>query len=42
MNIDQSVTVGFIGLGSNGKPIADRVIAGGFKVVVTDIRVEAG
>jgi 3-hydroxyisobutyrate dehydrogenase-like beta-hydroxyacid dehydrogenase len=41
VNIDQSVTVGFIGLGSIGKPIADRIIAGGFKAVVTDIREEA-
>src|SRR3984957_2932924 len=41
MSADKSVIVGFIGLGSIGKPIAERIIAGGFKVVVTDIREEA-
>jgi 3-hydroxyisobutyrate dehydrogenase-like beta-hydroxyacid dehydrogenase len=41
MSRDKSVIVGFIGLGSIGKPIAERIIAGGFKVVVTDIREDA-
>jgi 3-hydroxyisobutyrate dehydrogenase-like beta-hydroxyacid dehydrogenase len=41
VNSDKSITVGFIGVGAIGKPIADRIIAGGFKVVVTDIREEA-
>jgi 3-hydroxyisobutyrate dehydrogenase-like beta-hydroxyacid dehydrogenase len=38
---DKSMTIGFIGLGAIGKPIADRIVASGFKVVVTDIREEA-
>ncbi len=34
-------TIGFIGLGAIGKPMADCIIARGMKVVVTDIRREA-
>jgi 2-hydroxy-3-oxopropionate reductase len=41
VSADKPVTVGFIGLGAIGSPIANRIIAGGMKVVVTDIRDEA-
>ena len=35
------VTVGFIGLGNMGNPIAKRIIDAGFKTVVHDVREEA-
>jgi 3-hydroxyisobutyrate dehydrogenase-like beta-hydroxyacid dehydrogenase len=41
VNENKPATVGFIGLGAIGKPIADRIIAHGIKTIVTDIRHEA-
>jgi 3-hydroxyisobutyrate dehydrogenase-like beta-hydroxyacid dehydrogenase len=37
----REVTVGFIGLGNMGNPIAKRLINAGFKIVVHDVREEA-
>jgi 2-hydroxy-3-oxopropionate reductase len=39
--VQQQVSVGVIGLGVIGKPIAQRLVSGGFEVAVYDVRPEA-
>ena len=38
---DTSITVGFIGLGAMGGPMARNILAGGFRLVVHDLRKDA-